>query len=585
LVVPAVAIIAALSWQAYRNEQRAVRAEVANTARAVAGVIDIEIERSLSVLHAISATRAIQLGDWAAVDDIAREILPDHTRWLVVVDMQGRQRINTLLPRGAKIPDIKLDPAYIAAMRAGRNYVSDLVYGPAANQTVIHFGHPFVATDGELYGLDIVMLPAALSTALDVRRFAPDGVLTILDRTGKIIARFPNQERFAGRPATADMVKATHERAEGIGDSVTLEGIPVLMAFTHAKDGWSVLIGTRTAKVFANIEGLFAFGLGAALLVTLAAFGLALRLAGAVVRGVDGLADDAERLARGEEPASPASGLLEIHTVAAAMRRMAATKTDAERQLREARDRLHDYAQELERKVEERTASWREAAAQMEEFSYTVSHDLRGPLRAMSGFAAVLLDDHAASLDAQGREYLQRIGRASERMDRLTSDLLRYSRVAREDLQRERVALEPLVRGLIWNYEELNPKRTDVALVCPMADVLAHETSLTQAMANLVTNAAKFVKPGERPQITVRTERRDGRVRVWVEDKGVGINPKHQERLFRIFERAHANQGYDGTGVGLAIVRKVVERSGGTCGVESDGVSGSRFWIELDAAT
>jgi signal transduction histidine kinase len=393
-----------------------------------------------------------------------------------------------------------------------------------------------------------------------------------------------NAHEYVGASATPDMVRATRERAEGVGESVTLEHIPVLTAYARAKCGWSVLIGAPRERVLAGTRRLFAISLGSALGVTLAAILLALWIARVVVDAVEGLADDARRLAEGQPAAAPASSLQEIHLVADAMTGMAATKSDAQVQLREARDRLQHYAAELEQKVKERTASLQDAVSQMEEFSYTVSHDLRGPLRAMSGFATALLEEHSAALDEQGRDFLARIVRASDRMNRLTSDLLNYSRVAREDMVRTRVALEPVLRGIVDHYGELQPGAADVTLVTPMDNVLAHESALTQALANLMTNAAKFVKPGTRPQITVRTERRGDRVRVWVEDNGIGIDPRHHARLFRIFERAPAAQPYTGTGVGLAIVRKIVEKSGGTCGAESDGQNGSRFWIELAAA-
>jgi signal transduction histidine kinase len=129
----------------------------------------------------------------------------------------------------------------------------------------------------------------------------------------------------------------------------------------------------------------------------------------------------------------------------------------------------------------------------------------------------------------------------------------------------------------------LNPGLADIIVVSPMHPMLAHEPSIAQAMANLLTNAAKFVKPGERPRITIRTEKRDHRVRIWVEDQGIGIPLKEQVKLFRIFERTLGARSYQGTGVGLAIVRKAIEKMGGSCGVESDGTTGSRFWIELDA--
>lgn len=584
LTVPALGIISWLSWEAYRAQRSSLRTELSNTARAVAGLVDAEFDRSLAMLQTLAATRALREKDWDSLDAHARRVLPDDKRWLVVVDLQGRQMVNTRLPRGAAIPNLSLDPDYVRAMQAGDVFVSNLVYGPAARQLVVHIGQRYVGESGEIYGLSIVMRPDTIGEQLSVQRFAPDGVLTVADRTGKIITRNPYLKEFIGRPATPDMVDAIETRFEGVRDSVTLEGIPVLAVIARAKCGWSVLLGMPKARIAGNTQRLFFIALGAAALVALAAFGLATRLARVVVLSVDDLAREAERLARGENTAGPDSALREIRVVAEAMRRMAATRSEAETQLREARDHLRDYAQQLEKRVDERTASLREALVQMEEFSYTVSHDLRGPLRTIGGYAEVLLEDHANALDPTGREYLQRIVRATERMNRLTSGILDYTRVTQSELPLARVQLESLLRSTLEHYSDLQPPAAEVTLVTPLRDVMAHETSITQALANLLLNAAKFVRPGERPRITVRTETRGTRVRIWVEDQGIGIPPEQQARLFRIFERTPAAGSYQGTGVGLAIVRRIVEKSGGTCGVESDGQSGSRFWIELEAA-
>ncbi len=584
LVLPALIIISVLSWEAFRTQRTGVRSELANTARAVAGLVDTEIDRSLATLQTFAASDAFQRRDWEEVDRMARRILPDTKRWFVIVGMDGRPIVNTRLPRGTPIPEINLAPEYVAAMREGHVFVSDFVFGPAANRHVVHVGMPFTATNGELIGLNLAMEPETLREVLDVRRFAPDGVLSIADRGGRIIVRSPYQKEFIGATVRPDMLKAMREAAEGVGESVTLEGIPVLTAFSHAKCGWGVAIGAPKAKVFAATRRLLFIGLGSAALVAFGGVGMAMWIARAVLRNVDGLARDAESLARGDVRASGPHNLQEIEIVAQAMRRLSDTRSQAEAELRNARDRLHQYAQELEKRVEERTASLREAVAQMEEFSYTISHDLRAPLRAMSGYAHALLEDFGPQLDEDGRAHLQRIIRSSDRMNRLTTDLLNYSRVATADVQRSRVNLETLVRGTIEHYGELDPSKADITVVSPLAPVWAHETSLTQALANLLTNAAKFVKPGERPKIIVRAEPRGNRVRVWVEDHGIGIPLAQQARLFRIFERSFAARDYEGTGVGLAIVRKVIEKMGGTCGVESDGQSGSRFWIELEAA-
>lgn len=255
-------------------------------------------------------------------------------------------------------------------------------------------------------------------------------------------------------------------------------------------------------------------------------------------------------------------------------------KRDAEA-LRSAQEKLQVHAHELERNVEERTASLREAIVQMEEFSYSVSHDLRSPLRAMNAYAQALVEDYAAQLDDTAKDYLNRIQRSSRRMEKLTHDVLTYSRVARSEVGLTSVNLEALIDDLISQYAELQPANADVEIRRPLRRVRGHESSLGQCLANLLANAAKFVAPGVRPRIRVQTEATGEQVRIWIEDNGIGISPENQARLFRVFERLPSRHAYDGTGIGLAIVRKAAEKMGGRCGIESDGKTGSRFWIEL----
>lgn len=584
LVLPTLGIVVVLMVEAYSGQREAVTRELSNTARAVASLVDAEVDRSSAMLETLAATRSLRDQDWESLDAVARRLLADPRRWLVVMRMDGEPVIHTRLPYGSPLPSISPDPAFVDAMQAGRRFVSQMVVGAAAKTWVIYVGIPYRHPNGDLYALSLVMQPDAIGESLNLARFAPGGVLAVVDRTGRIIARNPNHAEFSGKSAMPDIVEATRTREEGVGESVTLEGIPVTTAHARAHCGWSVAIGTPKSRVFASAKRLLFVGVGASLLVSACAIGLAARMAQAIVREVDRLTQDAERIGKGEPPSAERSDLAEINVVAQGLRRLALTKSEAEAELRVARDRLQHYAAELERKVEERTASLRDAVTQMEEFSYTVSHDLRSPLRAITGYAQVLLEDHSAELDATCRDYLGRIARAGERMDRLTRDVLNYSRVTRGEMARTTVCLETVIRNAVDHYSELHPRDADIVIMTPMHCVIAHEPSIVQVLSNLLTNAAKFVPPGERPHITLRTERRDTVVRVWVEDQGIGIPEQYQDKLFRIFERAPTEAHYEGTGVGLAIVRRIVERLGGQCGVESDGVSGSRFWIELQAA-
>lgn len=238
--------------------------------------------------------------------------------------------------------------------------------------------------------------------------------------------------------------------------------------------------------------------------------------------------------------------------------------------------------EELETRVQERTASLRGAIAQMEEFSYTVSHDLRAPLRAMRVYSNALLEDFGALLAAEPEavRYVRKISENSSRLDRMIQDVLTYGRMAREEFTLEPVSLDKLVGELLPHYPALQASHADVS-VGELGMVMGHESSLVQIFSNLLDNAVKFVAAGTRPAIEIWTEPDGEFVRIWVKDNGIGIDPTYQHRLFSMFERIHPNLPYEGTGVGLAIVRKAADRMGGKVGVISDGKNGSRFWVQL----
>jgi len=247
--------------------------------------------------------------------------------------------------------------------------------------------------------------------------------------------------------------------------------------------------------------------------------------------------------------------------------------------------RVRDAQIRLEEQVRERTSALQERNDELEAFGYSISHDLRAPLRAMQGFSQALLEDCGDRLDAMGREYAERIVAGGKRMDELIRDLLAYSRVSRAELQLMRVPLTPIAQSALAELSGLLRSRSaNVRVDEPLPVVLGHPATLSQVLMNLLGNGLKFVPPERTPELRVSAERRNGLVRVWVEDNGIGIAPEHLARIFRVFERLHSTDDYPGTGIGLAIVRKAAERMGGRVGVESNPGSGSRFWIELQPA-
>jgi signal transduction histidine kinase len=221
------------------------------------------------------------------------------------------------------------------------------------------------------------------------------------------------------------------------------------------------------------------------------------------------------------------------------------------------------------------------ANSELEAFSYTVSHDLRAPLRSINGYVGVLLEDYGPVLDQVGRDHLFALDRAAKRMDVLTRDLLAYARVARESVTLEPVRLQPLLDEAIslTGAGRTNPAK--FIIEGELMDVMGHGFLLEQCLSNLINNAIKFVSPGATPVVRIRTEPRGTQVRLWIEDNGIGIHPDYHAKIFSIFERVGDLQKYEGTGIGLAIVHRAVQRMSGACGVESAPGQGSRFWVDL----
>lgn len=765
IAAPAGVLALFLIFQSYASERASVAPKLLSTARALCAVVDGEIDEGNAILKGLAGTGAVRRSDFAGLEADARRALADDDRWFVLVDTKGKELVNTRLPQGAPLGQIELGEEFTTAAQKTDRYVSNLSKNEQG-ELVVSLSRPYVSEGKVQYYFYLGMAPPGLGRALEIGRYAPGNIVAVVDRHGQIVARSRSPEKYVGASATPDVVKAVVESAEGMIDSVTLEHLPVLTAYSRARCGWSVLIGAPKSELYKATKRLLILGLICSALLTLAAVFFAQWIARALLRSVDAVTREAEVMGGGRMPEIRSSGLEEMDFVMAAMRGTAETllrrtdtlaalnelnaelighreienilkgvtdaarkvsraayasiyynaadsgspswvhsisglpskafkepgaadaspvydyvlrdlgtvltaditadsrynkmtppfglpkdhppvrsylavpikiqksegagglflshpeagvfteevekviggiaaeaaiaienaklyealkreleaKSKTEAELRIAQVRLQEHAEELEQKIEERTASLREAITQMEEFSYTVSHDLRSPVRAMHGYASLLIEDYGPALDETARDYLQRIQRANQRMDQLTTDVLSYSRVARSEVQLVNTNVDAIVRSTLEHYDELQPDVADISIELPLHPVLAHEPALRQCIANLLTNAVKFVKPGEKPQVLVRSEKKAERVRLWIEDQGVGILPKYQANLFRTFERVPTHGAYRGTGVGLAIVRKAAEKMGGNCGVESDGKNGSRFWVELTAA-
>ncbi len=259
-------------------------------------------------------------------------------------------------------------------------------------------------------------------------------------------------------------------------------------------------------------------------------------------------------------------------------------RTKAEAALREAQARLADRAGQLEGLVAERTAELKTTNQQLEAFVYSIAHDLRAPLRSMQGFSVLLAGDDDTILSETGRGFAERIDKAAQFMDALLSDLLAFSRISQQHVVLAAVRLDTVLKSVASRLgKDMHEESARLEHAGPWPMVLAHEPTLEQVLFNLMSNALKFTVPDRPPLVRVWTEDQGEFVRVWVGDNGPGIAAEHQEQIFRPFTRLDGEK-HPGTGIGLAIVQKGVERLGGRAGVESTLGEGSRFWFELRKA-
>lgn len=350
------------------------------------------------------------------------------------------------------------------------------------------------------------------------------------------------------------------------------DGVPLVAAVGPVPGApWVALVEFPRSPVVAGARAVAArlalLMTGLAILGMLAAWALSRRL----MQPLADLADAAEAIARGDysRRIDTVAGD-ELGDLAAAFNVMA--------------DQVREHHDRLEQQVEERTAELRAVNEELEAFSYSVSHDLRAPLRSIDGFCQALLEDAEDDLDDVGRSHLDRVRAASQRMARLIDDLLELSRVTRSEMRRQRVDLTALAREIV---RDLTTDESDAGeiIVEPELEGIGDRRLLRVALENLLGNAWKFTRREPVRRITVGAEGGDdGRI-FYVEDNGAGFDMTYADKLFTPFHRLHGESEFEGTGIGLATVQRIVHRHGGAVWAHAEVDRGATIRFTLGSAT
>lgn len=449
--------------------------------------------------------------------------------------------------------------------------------GRVSGERAVTYGLPQLDQEGQLR--TTVFAAVKLDwfvRLLESTQLPPDWHALIVTRDGFVAASYPPELPAAhasateilnllGAPPTEAVVRSwRHERVEHLHGTVPL---------ASTQDALYLIIGADTQHIMAPIETRFRYQIGLALLFAGASALLAwFALRGSVLIWVGRMNAIVREFGAGRlaTRAGRTSGVAELQALADNFDAMAA--------------RIEHSNDELEARVAARTADLARSNTELEAFAYSVSHDLRAPLRAIAGFAEILNDRHRGQLDAEGRRHLDNVLGAASQMNRLIDDLLQYSRVGRGMIRRERIDLAPLLQNLLKLFQPRLAAGGRIDIVEPLASPSGDPRLLGQILTNLIDNALKYQPPGQAPLVRIDSTAHDGEVTIRVTDNGIGVPPEQRAAIFTAFHRLHDDAEYPGTGIGLAIALKAARLMEGTLTVEpAPDRPGSCFILRLPA--
>lgn len=243
--------------------------------------------------------------------------------------------------------------------------------------------------------------------------------------------------------------------------------------------------------------------------------------------------------------------------------------------------RIQDFNHELEQKIAERTGQLEEANKELESFSYSVSHDLRAPLRSIDGYSRILIEDYSEKLDEEGKRVLNIVIRNALKMGRLIDDLLTFSRVGKQGLSKVTLNMEAMTKMVVNELKALYPEKEIEVTVHPMLEVEGDSAMIRQVLTNLISNAMKYSMKKERPVIEIGSYAKEKRHIYYVKDNGAGFDMRYYDKLFGVFQRLHSANEFEGTGVGLALVHRVIIKHGGEIWAKGKVDEGATFYFSM----
>jgi len=583
-IVPAAVAAGFLIQESYRRERASAERDMVATARALMQAIDAELNGVQSTLQVLAASRFLAVGDLAAFHTEASAVLHSQIGSNIVVhDPSGQQLVNTIKPFGEPLrreTDLRMIERVLATRKPA---ISDLFVGPATGRWVIGTSVP-VLIEGEIvYLLGMGLFSDRLGAILR-RQKIPDGwVVSLLDRTGTIGARTDHQDEYIGKKAADEFLRLTAGAEEGAYDISAPGGGSVFGGFSRSpKTGWMVAFAVPTSAITQSLRRDLLANVALTIVMLLLGVLLANAVGGRVKRSLRALAAPALALGSREKLEVPQVEIREVDELGQALAKAA--------RLIEARAAERDQAEVSERRMLAEKHAADDANRAKSEFLTLMSHELRTPMNGILGFAQLLDGGYFGDLGGKQKDFVGHILTSGYHLLDLINDVLDLSKIeaGRLSVSMERVDLVPLMKSVMATLVQaadkqgvaLDPGGFGFGLPAAFAD----RVRLAQILINLGSNAIKYNRPGG--SVAFSYERLDGdRLRLAISDTGDGIPLDRQAELFQPFNRLGAeHRAVDGTGVGLALSRRLVELMGGAIGFSSAPGEGSRFWIDVAAS-